>query len=129
MLIDWIKDYLEYESEFLSLDLKFGDNLFVNFYPDNPDDILSVLDNGGFPPRLYVPVREKIIEFKFRTNTLQKGYEIGEELIKLFHDKENYYLNSKRILHSYARTDSTYLYKDKNERHEFSLEVVFLIEN
>jgi hypothetical protein len=126
MLIELVKDCVEQNIN--ATNLVFGNNLFINYYPDNPDTIVSVIDGGGYPPALYTPTREKIIEFKFRTDSIIDGDELGNELLNLFHDKENYYLNKKRILHSYARTDANYLYKDDDERLEYTLEVVFLIQ-
>lgn len=127
MLIELIKDYIKHNIK--SIDLEFGDNLFINFYPDEPDTIVSVIDMGGYPPPLYYKTREKVIEFKFRAKEYTEASKIGNELFNLFHDKENYYLEDKRILHSYARTEVSYLYNDSNNRQEFSLEVVFLMEN
>lgn len=126
MLINLVKNYIEQNVSAISL--TFGENLFINYYPDNPDTIVSVIDLGGYPPALYTPTREKIVEIKLRANSHVEGYELGNEILNLFHDKENYLMEEKRILHSYARTDVSYLYKDKDEREEFSLELVFLIE-
>lgn len=111
-----------------SIELEAGSNLFINTYPDNPDTIISVIDLGGYPPALYVKTREKVVEIKYRASSSQLGRALGDELIDIFHDKENYYLDGKRILHSYARTDSNYLYTDSSNRDEFTVELVFLIE-
>lgn len=108
--------------------LTFGENLFINYYPDKPDLIVSVIDLGGYPPDLYTPTREKVVEIKFRAPSHTLGSELGNEILELFHSKENYQLDGLRILHSYARTDVNYLYTDTNEREEFVLELVFLIE-
>ena len=126
-LIELVKNHIEQNIK--SINLLFGDNLFINTYPDKSDTIVSLIDMGGYPPPVYTPTREKIIEFKFRASNYIAGKKLGNELFNLFHDKENYYINENRIMHSYARTDVSYLYKDQNEREEFSLEVVFLIEN
>lgn len=126
-LIELVKDYVTDNIE--SIDLEFGDNLFINHYPDEPDLILTLIDLGGYPPLQYYRTREKIIEFKFRANNYIQGKKIGNELFNLLHDKENYYINGKRIMHSHARTEVSYLYNDNNNRQEFSLEIVFFVEN
>lgn len=108
--------------------LESGKNLFINFYPDDPDMVVSVIDLGGHPPALYVPIREKVIEIKFRALDSSQGETLGTEIMNLLHDKENYYLEGLRVLHSYARTDSNYLYADSKSRDEFSMELVFLIQ-
>lgn len=125
-MIKKVTDYIA--SHVKSEILTFGDNLFINFYPEQPDLIVSVIDLGGYPPDLYAPTREKVIELKYRASTHDKGATLGNELLNLFHSKENYNLDGMRILHSYARTDANYLYTDSNENEEFSIELVFLIE-
>jgi len=119
-----IVDYLEQEIK--ENDLTFGENLFINFYPDNPDEIVSVVDLGGYPPSLYTPIREKVIEIKFRTLTWLDGDKLGNEIMDLFHSKENYQLDDLYVLHSFARTDVSYLYRDNNDREEFTVELVFM---
>lgn len=125
-MLELVANYLLSNIE--SIELEAGSNLFINTYPDNPDTIISVIDLGGYPPALYVKTREKVVEIKYRASTSQLGRALGDELIDIFHDKENYYLDGKRILHSYARTDSNYLYTDSSNRDEFTVELVFLIE-
>ncbi|WP_391115989.1 minor capsid protein [Psychrobacillus sp. L3] len=107
--------------------LIFSENLFINFYPEQPNLIVSVIDLGGYPPDLYAPTREKVIEIKFRAPTHDEGSKLGNEILTLFHSKENYNLDGLRVMHSYARTDVNYLYADSNENEEFSMELVFLI--
>ncbi|MBS4207445.1 minor capsid protein [Bacillus sp. FJAT-50079] len=124
-LLDNVKDYISENVK--AENLTFGENLFINFYPDEPDLIVSVIDLGGYPPDLYAPTREKVVEIKFRTSTYEEGSVLGNEIMELFHSKENYHLGEIRVLHSYARTDVNYLYKDKNENEELVLELVFLI--
>ncbi|WP_286231316.1 minor capsid protein [Neobacillus mesonae] len=106
-----------------------SENLFINAYPDSPDTIISVIDNGGFPPKLYEPTREKVVDIKIRAGNYDEGQALGEQVFKLFHDKENYELNNKKILHSRAYTDVSYLFSDSKEREEFSIELVFLYLN
>jgi hypothetical protein len=104
-----------------------NENLFYNYYPDSPDFLLSVIDSGGSPPNLYTPIREKSIEFKFRSNTYQEGIDLGKQIIDLYHSFENYQLGSFFIYRSYALTDINYLYSDSKERDEFSLDIAFEI--
>lgn len=100
----------------------------MNFYPDTPRTIVSVIDNGGYPPDLYTPTREKVVEIKLRAPTHIEGSALGNEILDLFHSKENYYLDGLRVMHSYGRTDINYLYTDSNENEEFSMELGFLIQ-
>jgi hypothetical protein len=111
------------------LGFKPSENLFRNAYPDSPDTIISVIDSGGFPPKLYETTREKVVGIKIRAGSYDEGSALGEQIFKLFHDKENYEIENKKILHSYAYTDVSYLYSDSKEREEFSIELVFLYQN
>lgn len=129
-----IKEVIEYISfhvftlesdELFPLDA--GENLFANYYPDTPDVIVSVIDAGGSPPQKYSPIREKIFEIKFRCNNHSDGVGFGNQILDMFHNKENYQLGSFFILSSSALTDVTYLYADSNKRDEFTFNISFLI--
>lgn len=122
-MIVGVKDLIEKELGFI-----FGENLFLNHYPDSPDTIVSVIGNRGFPPSLYVPTRERIVEIKIRAKTFLEGMDIGERILNLFHDKENYMLGENIVLHSYAFTDVSFLYTDNQDRNEFSFELAILIQ-
>lgn len=126
LLLKKVADYITDNIE--TVDLTFGENLYINAYPDTPDLIVSVIDLGGYPPNLYFPTREKVVEIKFRASNHSEGSTLGDEILDLFHSKENYNLDSLKILHSYGRTDMNYLYTDSNQRDEFSIELVFLIQ-
>lgn len=122
-MLEAIKDLIAIE-----LGLIFGQNLFINYYPDTPNTLVSIIDSGGFPPKLYEPTREKVVGIKIRSSNYQEGSVIGEKIFNLFHGKENYNLGNKRVLHSYAFTELSYLYADSRERDEFSFELAFLIQ-
>ncbi|WP_416147895.1 minor capsid protein [Salipaludibacillus sp. HK11] len=126
-LLEGVRDFLS--ANIKEINLTFGENLFINFYPDDPKTIVSVIDLGGAPPSLYFPTREKVVEIKFRAVDQSDGYKLGSEIFDLIHSKENYYFGDLRVLHSLARTDVNYLFQDKNDRSEFSIEIVFLIQN
>lgn len=100
-------------------------NLLANLYPDDPDNIVAVIDLGGLPPNNYAATRDKKIEIKFRTKGYQEGIKLGEEIFNLFNDKQNYRLGDYYITTSYASTDVSYLYQDSKNRREFSLELAF----
>ncbi|MCR1833133.1 minor capsid protein [Oceanobacillus caeni] len=97
----------------------------ANLYPDDPDNIVAVIDLGGLPPNNYAATRDKKIEIKFRTKGYQEGIKLGEEIFNLFNDKQNYRLGDYYITTSYASTDVSYLYQDSKNRREFSLELAF----
>src|SRR4051794_10563654 len=105
-----------------------GDNLFANYYPDDPNNIVSVIALGGSPPPKYNTNRELTFEIKIRNDTYNDGNDIGNQIMDIFHSKENYSLGSIFILHSYATTDISYLYADSKNRDEFSLEMAFIIQ-
>lgn len=107
--------------------LVYGSDLFKNFYPDDPDKIVSIIDRGGFRPSLYDSTREKIIEVKIRSKEYEVGQSLGEQIMSLFHSKENYLIDNINVYQSYALTDVSYLYADSKERDEFSFELAFLI--
>jgi hypothetical protein len=107
--------------------LIIGENLFANHYPDSLDRIVSVIDAGGSPPPRYSPTGEKRFEIKFRVSNYSDGVDIGNQIMDLFQNKENYQLGSFFILDSHALTDVTYLYADKNNRDEFTFNLSFLI--
>ncbi|UNC92711.1 minor capsid protein [Candidatus Contubernalis alkaliaceticus] len=102
-------------------------NLFKNYYPDDPDTIVSVIASGGFPPDRYDVTREPTIEIKIRASDYNEGMSLGNQIYDLFHSRENYQLGSFFILSSYAYSDLSYLYSDKQNRDEFSLELAFLV--
>jgi hypothetical protein len=120
-----LNELMEYVSQ--NLGLAFGDNLFINSYPDSPDKIVTIMDGHG-THAIYSPTKTKIVEFKIRSTNYQEGSSLGEEIINLFHDKENFLLGDKKILHSYAVSDCSYLYADSKERDEFAFELAFLIQ-
>jgi hypothetical protein len=109
------------------LGLVFGEDIFINSYPDSPDKIVSIMDGHG-THTIYTPTMEKIVEFKIRASDHITGYSLGEQIINLFHDKENFFLGDQKILHSYAVSDCSYLYADSKERDEFTFELAFLIQ-
>jgi hypothetical protein len=104
-------------------------NLFKNYYPENPNEIVSVIDSGGFPPNKYSPIREKNFEIKIRSLNYHDGLEVGNQIMKLFHSKNNYVLGDFFIYQSYLNSELTYLYSDKQNRDEFSLEIAFQFKN
>jgi hypothetical protein len=120
-----LHNLMEYISQHLGL--VFGENLFINHYPDSPDKIVTIMDGHG-THAIYTSTKTKIIEFKLRANNHTEGSSLGEDIINLFHDKENFYLGDKRILHSYALSDVSYLYADSKKRDEFTFELAFLIQ-
>lgn len=103
-----------------------GDNLFYNYYPDNPDDIVSIIANSGFTPHRYNDTRELIFEFKLRNKDYELGMDLGNQIFNLFHSKENYVLGDFFIFESYCLTEISYLYSDLEERDQFSFEIVFI---
>lgn len=109
------------------LGLVGGENLFINSYPNSPDKIVTIMDGHG-SHAIYTPTKTKIVEFKIRANNHLEGSSLGEDIINLFHDKENFLLGDKKILHSYALSDCSYLYADSKERDEFTFELAFLIQ-
>ncbi|WP_214480967.1 minor capsid protein [Bacillus sp. SM2101] len=121
-LIDAIVGHIE------SNNIVDSNKLFVNYYPDEPDEIASVIASGGFPPKLYEPTRELTLEIKVRSTNYNDGMNICNNIFNLFHDKENYQLDSFFILRSYAYTEISYLYADSENRDEFSLDLAFLIQ-
>jgi hypothetical protein len=123
-VIPLLNDLINYVSQ--QLGLVFGENLFLNYYPDSPDKIVAIMDGHGTLD-IYTPTKTKIVEFKIRANTHSEGSSLGEEIINLFHDKENFLLGETKILHSYALSDCSYLYADSKERDEFTFELAFLI--
>jgi len=125
MLLDEIAKHIELNVTDLTMD----ENLFGNHYPDKPNSVVSVIDSGGFPPDRYSPTREKTFEIKFRSQNYSYGVELGNQIFKLFHSKENYSLGDFFILSSYAYSEISYLYSDKEDRDEFSLELVFQYQN
>lgn len=120
-----LNELMEYISNELSLVL--GENLFINHYPDSPDKIVTIMDGHG-THTIYTPTKTKIVEFKIRSTNHQEGSSLGEEIINLFHDIENYLLGDEKILHSYALSDCNYLYADSKGRDEFTFELAFLIQ-
>jgi hypothetical protein len=121
-MLSELKDYISQQ-----LGLVFCENLFINHYPDSPDKIVTIMDGRG-THAIYTPTKTKIVEFKIRANNHLEGSSLGEEIINLFHDKENFLLGDKKILHSYALSDCSYLYADSKNRDEFSFELAFLIQ-
>jgi hypothetical protein len=109
------------------LGLVFGETIFINYYPDSPDKIVSIIDGRG-THAIYTPTKEKIVEIKVRANNYLEGSTLGEDIINLLHDKENFYLGENKILHSYALSDCSYLYADSKNRDEFTFELAFLIQ-
>jgi hypothetical protein len=109
--------------------LVISENLFANYYPDEPNNIVSVISLGGFPPSKYDGTREPIFEIKLRNERYIDGNDLANQIMNLFHSKENYLVGSFFVLHSYAMTEVNYLYNDSNNRREFSLELAFLIKN
>lgn len=124
-LVDHVKDFLEKHLN----ELTFGENLFINFYPDNPNTIVSIIDGGGKPPDRYIPKIEKVIEIKLRAKDYHDGVYLGNRILSLFHSRENYMMGTQKVFHSYTMTDLSYLYTDDQNRPEFSFELVFLIQN
>jgi hypothetical protein len=104
-------------------------SVFGNHYPDSPDTVISIIDSGGFPPNKYSPIREKIFDVKIRTQNYSYGIDLGNQIFKLFHSKNKFYLGDFFILQSYAYTELSYLFKDDKERHQFSIEIVFQYKN
>ena len=122
MLLDEIALYIEQNIHSL-ID---NETLFKNHYPDSPDMIVSVIDSGGFPPNLYTPTREKTFEIKIRSSNYDEGVILGEQIMSLFHSKNNYLLGGFFIYLSRSYSDLSYLYADSKNRDEFSLELAFL---
>ncbi|WP_163581111.1 minor capsid protein [Gracilibacillus saliphilus] len=122
MLIEVVADKIATEISGLVV----GDNLYLNFYPDDPDNIVSIIDLGGNPPNKYTPIREKAIEIKWRNQNYSYGFEQGNQIFKLFHAFENYQLGDFFILSSYANTEVSYLYQDSTNRKEFTFTLVFM---
>ncbi|AIF45432.1 minor capsid protein [Virgibacillus sp. SK37] len=118
-------DVISKEVEVNIIDLVDNKNLFKNYYPDNPNNIVSIIDGGGYPPNRYSPIREKTIEFKIRSQRYPDGVELGNKIFNLFHSKEKYSLGDFFITASYVSSELTYLYADSQNRKEFSLELVF----
>lgn len=115
-LLDAVYEYLKDELD---------EEIFVNHYPDKPDTIVSVIDLGGFPPDKYAITRKKKVEIKFRSNKYPDGVTLGNHIYDVFHAFENYSMGDFFIYSSYADTEVNYLYEDKKERKEFSLELAF----
>lgn len=109
--------------------LTIGQNLYANTYPDNPENILSVIPNGGFPPNRYLPTRELLFEIKIRNTDYLDGEAIGNQIMNLFHAKENYSLGGFFVLESYCFSELSYLFTDSKEREEFAIEIAFIIQN
>lgn len=117
--------------EALTLDLekhfpKFNEsNLLVNRYPDTPDNIVSLIDLGGVPVSRYAPNRAKKIEVKYRHVNYKDGIKLGNQIYNLYHSKIKYDMGDFFIVQSYSDSEVSYLYQDKKDRFEFSLELVF----
>ncbi|WP_373892771.1 minor capsid protein [Virgibacillus sp. CBA3643] len=124
-LLDDVSKYIETNVT----ELVEVENLFKNYYPDDPDMVVSVIDLGGLPPNKYRPTREKKIEVKYRTKRYPEGIELGNQIFNLFHAFENYQMGDFYILASYADTEVSYLYEDSKNRKEFSIELVFMHKN
>ncbi|MBU9714418.1 minor capsid protein [Evansella tamaricis] len=123
MLLDQIAKYIDDNIPSLTE----GNNLWKNHYPDAPDTIVSVIHSGGYPPSQYSPTRELTFEIKIRSMDYNDGVEYGNQIMDIFHDKENYRLGNFFILGSNAYSELSYLYQDDNRRDQFSLELAFLI--
>lgn len=121
LLLDAVANHIETNIT----ELVDNNNLFKNYYPDSPDKIVSVIDLGGLKPSKYANTREKKIEIKFRAKRYPEGVALGNKIFELFHSKENYALGDFYITSSYGETEVSYLYADKENRKEFSLELVF----
>lgn len=119
-----IYELMEYVSQ--NLGLVPSENLFINHYPDSPDKIVTIMDGHGTVD-LYAPTRTKIVEIKIRTQEHSEGSSLGEEILYLFHDKENYNIGNQKIFHSYALSDVSYLYADSKGRDEFTFELSFFM--
>jgi hypothetical protein len=104
-----------------------GNNLFLNHYPDEPDEIVTVIASGGYPPDKYMSIRELKFEIKIRSKNYSGGWNIGNQIMELFHGKERYVLGAYHVLGSTAESEVTYLYADSKERDEFTLDLSFLI--
>lgn len=111
--------------------LIIGKTLFANRYPDGDkiaNNIVAVIPNGGFSPNRYLPTRDLIYEIKIRNTDYLNGETIGNQIMNLFHAKENYSLDGFFVLESYCYSELSYLYTDAKNREEFSLEIVFKIQ-
>ena len=121
-LLSKIVDFVEAQ-----LSLNKAETLWMNGYPDNPDTLVAIFDAGGSRPETYSSRREKHFEIKVRSNTYDEGNSLCEQVMNLFHSKENFYIDDIYVLHSYALTEITYLYADSKERDEFSFELAFYL--
>ncbi|WP_404403801.1 minor capsid protein [Jeotgalibacillus malaysiensis] len=109
-------------------DYIIAENLYINHYPDDPDNVVTVIGGRSSNTNRYLKQRERVIEFKVRNKNYREGYEICNSIIDLFDEKEHYILGDTYIINSYILYDTTYLYADSKSRDEFTFELAFLIQ-
>lgn len=101
----------------------FGTDLFLNSKPTKPDNVICIIDTGGYKPG---DVRRPTIQFLIRNEGYPSGLKKAEQIFQRYHNKNWYMLDEYEIINSEAINEPTFIGNDDKDRAMISLNILFI---
>jgi hypothetical protein len=101
-------------------------NLFKAYLPDKPDSCVVVYDTGGFEPDSYIPTGNPTFQIFVRSTNYTDGKAKVDSIVNLLHRKANIQLVTSGVYFYYIKlmNEPVHIGRDKNERDEFSINLI-----
>ena len=116
------KDIIESESSF---NLDFATNLFLNRVPDVPDNCVTILNSGGYPPAVTlgndVQLHYPSVQIIVRNRSALIGYNLAFQIKQLLHGRGPEIWNQTTYMSIVCDTEPSILYWDEKSRCYLSL--------
>lgn len=105
------------------------DDIFIGNLPHDTDDCIMFRETSGFPPDMYVPLREPTFQCIVRNRSYNAGREIAENVLEAFTRLANLEITTGGTYAYYLhpQTDIAYLAMDMQKRHEWSMNFSLLV--
>jgi len=118
LLIQEVAEYLENASVGTR-----GTDIFVSSLPESPDNCIALFENSGVEANKYVPLENPSFQVLIRNTSYATGRAKAEDVKDVFLRKNNVELTTggTHALFIHPVADVGYIGRDKNDRHEWSI--------
>lgn len=115
-----IKDMLDGDS---SLGLTYGTDLFIGKEPSSPDNCVTIIDTGGYPPMRAVDTSVKYfyssVQIRIRNKRYTDGYAVARDVFDSLHNRAQETWNGTLYTVIQAADEPALLGWDGNNRPQF----------
>jgi hypothetical protein len=97
-------------------------DMFLNYLPDNPDNVVAIIDTGGTEPDTYLPTRSPTFQILVRNSNYDNGKAKLDEIRDLLHQKKgNLGAGDTYFYYIFATAEGGSIGHDVQNREEFSI--------